>query len=119
MATNYSNWTVNQLKKEIIKIQKAIKTKEARDKKAALAKIKAVAKKSGFDLSELVGAASSGGKKPTAGKSKKKAKARGTVEPKYKNPAIPTETWSGRGRQPVWVKEHINGGGTLENIAIK
>ncbi len=43
---------------------------------------------------------------------------RGTVAPKYRNPADPTQAWSGRGRQPAWVQAHIAGGGTLEGIAI-
>lgn len=29
-----------------------------------------------------------------------------------------TETWSGRGRQPKWVVEFVNGGGKLEDIAV-
>jgi DNA-binding protein H-NS len=29
------------------------------------------------------------------------------VFPKYQNPKNPAETWSGRGRQPLWVKEQL------------
>jgi len=29
------------------------------------------------------------------------------VEPKFCNPADPTETWSGRGKQPHWVRNLI------------
>lgn len=43
---------------------------------------------------------------------------RGTVAPKYRNPTEPAQTWSGRGRQPVWVQAHIAGGGSLEDLAI-
>jgi DNA-binding protein H-NS len=30
------------------------------------------------------------------------AKRRSKVAPKYRNPADPSQTWSGRGRQPRW-----------------
>ncbi len=51
-------------------------------------------------------------------KGKKGKGGRGTVAPKYRNPADPTQTWSGRGRQPVWVAAHIASGGTLEAVTI-
>src|SRR5262249_17500993 len=31
------------------------------------------------------------------------------VLPKYKNPEKPTEVWSGRGKQPLWVREQLEG----------
>lgn len=37
-----------------------------------------------------------------------------TVEVKYRNPADPTQQWSGRGRQPAWVKAWIASGKSLE-----
>ncbi len=49
MATNYSNWSLEKLNKEVEKIQRVIKSKEARDRKATLAKLVTVARKSGFD----------------------------------------------------------------------
>ena len=30
------------------------------------------------------------------------------VFPKYQNPSVPTETWSGRGKQPRWLVAAIN-----------
>lgn len=43
---------------------------------------------------------------------------RGIVAPKYRNPADQAQTWSGRGRQPVWIQAHVAGGGRLEDLAI-
>lgn len=37
-----------------------------------------------------------------------------TVEAKYRNPADPTQQWSGRGRQPAWVKAWIASGKSVE-----
>lgn len=40
------------------------------------------------------------------------------VIPKYQNPAEPTETWSGRGRQPRWVSAQLASGKTLDDFTI-
>jgi DNA-binding protein H-NS len=42
-----------------------------------------------------------------------------TVFPKYQNPAEPSETWSGRGKQPRWLKSALNAGGTIEDFKIQ
>lgn len=44
---------------------------------------------------------------------------RGPVPPKYRNPNNPTETWTGRGRQPKWVSALLEQGYTLEQLKIK
>lgn len=38
-----------------------------------------------------------------------------TVKVKYRNPNDPTQQWSGRGRQPPWVKTWIESGKPLED----
>lgn len=40
------------------------------------------------------------------------------VAPKYRNPAVPEMTWSGRGRKPGWVTEALAACKTLEDMAI-
>ena len=40
------------------------------------------------------------------------------VLPKYKNPRNPTETWSGRGKQPWWVREQLDAGKKLDQFLI-
>jgi DNA-binding protein H-NS len=40
------------------------------------------------------------------------------VFPKYQNPNNSAETWSGRGRQPHWVRAQIKAGKTLEHFLI-
>lgn len=77
---------LKQLKKNV---DKAISTFEARQKHAALAELEKKAADLGFSLNELVG----------AGKIRKPA------APKYRNPADASQTWTGRGRTPQWVKD--------------
>jgi DNA-binding protein H-NS len=40
------------------------------------------------------------------------------VLPKYQNPAMPTETWSGRGKQPRWLVSALKAGGKIEDFII-
>lgn len=40
------------------------------------------------------------------------------VRPKYRNPKNPTETWSGRGRVPRWLKPQLRGGRKLADFLI-
>ncbi|MCP2124614.1 DNA-binding protein H-NS [Bradyrhizobium ottawaense] len=40
------------------------------------------------------------------------------VVPKYFNPLKPTETWSGRGKQPRWLVAALQSGHTLEEFRI-
>ncbi|WP_299771189.1 H-NS histone family protein [uncultured Tateyamaria sp.] len=82
---------------------KAISSYEARKRKEALAAVEAKAAEMGFSLSELTG-----GAKPKGPK----------APPKYCHPENPAKTWTGRGRQPNWVKEALAGGKALEDLLI-
>jgi DNA-binding protein H-NS len=63
---------------------------ETRARAQAMAALEAKARELGFSISELAGAAISNTKK------------RLTTPVKYRNPANPMQTWSGRGRRPAW-----------------
>jgi DNA-binding protein H-NS len=51
-------------------------------------------------------------KKPTARRSYP------PVRPKFCNPNNPTETWSGRGKQPRWVSQQLLSGKRLDQFLI-
>jgi DNA-binding protein H-NS len=40
------------------------------------------------------------------------------VLPKYQNPAVPGETWSGRGKRPRWLVSALKAGGKIEDFEI-
>ena len=44
---------------------------------------------------------------------------RGTVAPKYRNPKDPSQTWAGRGLQPLWIRDAIKSGKKLNSFLIK
>lgn len=40
------------------------------------------------------------------------------VFPKYRNPAVPAETWSGRGKRPRWLVSALKAGRAIEDFKI-
>jgi DNA-binding protein H-NS len=40
------------------------------------------------------------------------------VHPKYQNPALPDQTWSGRGKQPHWIRRLLADGKTMDDCRI-
>jgi len=40
------------------------------------------------------------------------------IPPKYRNTSPPYEAWSGRGKQPRWLKKALDAGGKLEDFKI-
>lgn len=83
-------------------------SRQAEELAAAEAKILELAKASGVDLKKLAG-----GSPGKAAKAEKK----GSVAPKYRNPENPEQTWTGRGKPPVWAKA-MKDAGTLESAMI-
>ena len=82
-------------------------------------KVIALAKAEGYTVAELFG-----GKSAKAAPAKKAAKkgakkAAKKVAPKYRNPANPKETWSGRGKQPLWLAAQVKKGKKVEEFLIK
>ena len=89
------------------------------------AQLSKLAKAEGYTIEELFGDAPAA---PRARKATKATKAPaktagrklGKVAPKYRNPAIPKETWTGRGKQPRWMAElTAKGGKKPEDFLIK
>ena len=99
------------------KKEQALKSK-SHDK--VLAKIVTMAKEAGLTAADINKALSSG-KPAKAGKapkvSKRGALAGKKVAPKYRNPANPEQTWTGRGVSPSWVQA-LKASGTLDSALI-
>lgn len=119
MSENYSDWSVQNLQKEIKKIEKAIKIAQARDKKSILAKMENIARQNGFELHELLSERKTPVKNAAKKRlSSKKPRTRLKVAPKYRNPDDHSQTWTGRGRKPLWVTAQLAAGATLDNLQI-
>lgn len=94
-------------------------------KRPAVSKVRAqltkLAKAHGYSIEEVFG-----GTAPARGRTAKASKAPakavrklGKVAPKYRNPANPKETWTGRGKQPRWLAALTTKGKKVEEFLIK
>jgi DNA-binding protein H-NS len=105
MAKALEKMSLEELQAHQKEVEAALKGYEKKRKAEALAAVRATAKEFGFTLEELTG-----------GKALAKSGSKGAA--KYANPADPSQTWTGRGRQPNWVKEALAKGKSLESMAI-
>lgn len=98
----------NMSLKELRDLHKAVGRQidgfEAKKREQALTAAQKAAEEHGFSLKDLLAS----GKAPKA-----------AVAPKYANPDNTSETWTGRGRQPRWVKDHLTAGGTVDDLLIQ
>lgn len=105
MAADLGTMSLEELQAHQREVEAAIKGYEKKRRADALAAVRETARAHGYTLEELMGA------KPAA-----KAATKGAA--KYANPADPSQTWTGRGRQPGWVKEALAAGKSLDTMAI-
>lgn len=102
MANDLETMDRKQLEKLRSDVDKAIESLEGRRKAEARKAAEEMAKSHGYSLDDLVTK-----EKPT----RKSA-------PKYRNPEDPRQTWTGRGRQPGWIKDAMADGRPMEDFAI-
>ena len=104
MKFDLDNMSLKELRDLHKAVGRQIDGYEAKKKEQAMAAAQRAAEEHGFSLKELL----AGGKASKA-----------TVAPKYANPEDKSETWTGRGRQPRWVKCHLDAGGSIDDLMIK
>ncbi len=108
MTIDLSTLSAPQLEELAVQVQDEIKRRKAQAKKSLIADMEKLAREAGVSLSELFDVVTA----------KKPAKAKSAVAAKYRNPNDGSQTWSGRGRQPLWLAALIAEGKKLEDLAI-
>lgn len=111
MDFNLDSLSLKELKDLQVSVARTIATFEDRKRREALAALEAVARDNGFSLGELVG-----GGFPSVSKGKKSVSA--PIAPKYCNPHNKADTWSGRGRKPLWFQAALDSGKTADDMLI-
>lgn len=86
-------------------VEKALVSAEKRERQEARKAAEKAAAEFGFSLSEL---------SDDAPRSAKGSKAKA----KYRNPAAPDQTWTGRGRKPQWVHDALKSGADISELEI-
>lgn len=115
--TSNASAQIAKLQKQLAALQKKESERSKAKQSKALASIVKIAKDAGLSADDIAAAFKSGksaAKKKTVRKSTNAGK---TVAPKYRNPADPTQTWTGRGKSPAWVAS-MKAAGTLETALI-
>ena len=103
-------------------IEQAKREKSRKQKRAPIAavrkKLAKLAVAEGYSIEELFGDKSAARAKPASGATPRKSTKGSTVAPKYRNPANPAETWSGRGKHPRWLAGLIGSGRNIDDFRI-
>lgn len=101
-----SNLSSSELRNLQEQIKRELKQREGMDKQKAREQIFAIAQQVGVPLKELL--AGYPGTRNRGGK----------VAARYRNPANPAQQWTGRGRQPKWVRDWVDGGNPIDGLRI-
>ncbi len=102
-----SNMSVADLRNLQEQIKQEMKKRETQDLQKAREQILAIAQSVGVPLKDLL---ATGGR----GNSSKG----NTVAVRYRHPDNASQQWTGRGRQPKWVKEWVEGGKSLDKLRV-
>jgi DNA-binding protein H-NS len=99
---NLSELSFTELQELHAKVVTAIEQQQAAEKADAKKQILELVKLHGLSLDDVLS----------------NAAVRKPVEAKYKNPNDVSQTWTGRGRKPVWVQALLDEGFSLDDLAI-
>ena len=99
-----SNMSLVELRNLQEQIKQEMKQREHQDLAKAREQILAIAQSVGIPLKDLI---ASGARAKT-----------GTVAVRYRNPGDAAQQWTGRGRQPKWIKEWVESGKSLDLLRV-
>ena len=108
MLTDIAQLGLDELSKLVVDAQKALDARQAAERKAVIAEIHALAASIGVTVS-IDGA---------KGKSSRSSLKGQKVAAKYRNPHDVSQTWTGRGVQPRWLKALVDAGKRIEDFLI-
>ncbi|HXH02606.1 MAG TPA: H-NS histone family protein [Candidatus Competibacteraceae bacterium] len=102
-------YSIPELKELIAKAEKEIQRKEQLQVKEIRSKIEELASSVGMTPEQVL----------SFDIRKRKAGGAGAgTAVRYRNPDNPSQTWSGRGKQPNWLKEALERGAKKEDFAV-
>ena len=101
---NLSTLNLAELRNLADKVQQEMQGRERQELDKAREQIMAIAQQAGIPLKQLI----LDGLHPRAGK----------VAVQYRNPNNASEQWTGRGRQPLWVKSWVESGKSIDLLRV-
>lgn len=109
MTVDLKSMSRKELEKLARSVEKALERLQKQDLKKVRLEMEKIAAAHGVSVEDVLGSKQ---KSPA----KKTAKAKSAA--KYANPADPTQTWTGKGRQPNWFKQATDAGTSPDSMAI-
>ena len=109
MAIDIKSLNQNQLNDLIQKAQARQQELEKEKVTRVREKVQALLKAEGISFEEVFGAGAA---------VRGKRRGTGSVAPKYRNPADPEQTWSGRGKRPRWFNDALKAGKKEKDLAV-
>lgn len=121
--SDLTSLTLAGLKKLQVAVAREIEKRQKKDKDAVLREIEKVAKSAGLSLADLLGGGASApkrrGRQPKAvGTEAADAPVKRKARAKFADPDNPSKKWTGRGRKPQWVVNHLAAGKSLDDLKI-
>lgn len=96
-------------------VEKALQKIQKQDLKKVRAEMEKLAAAHGVSVEDVLGGKAAG-KTTAKSASKKTPKAKSVA--KFANPTNPSQTWTGKGRQPNWFKDATQAGTSPESMAV-
>jgi DNA-binding protein H-NS len=103
-----SVYSVEELKALIARAKRAIALKQRRRLQQVREQIEQLASGLNMSIEEVM----------NRGRQVGKVYSNTAAEIKFRNPADPAQTWTGRGKRPRWLQEALRQGAKLEDFAI-
>lgn len=104
---NLEKLSIPELNELQVKITKEIAQRKIDEKQKLISDVAAMVEARGFALDDIIGGAKT---------TKKGQRKPATI--KYRNPQNPELTWSGRGRQPGWIKAWLAEDKSIDKLAV-
>lgn len=112
MSVDLSKMSVAELKSLADQASNMVGTRHQEELKAGYAQVEQIARGLNVSVEELVAVGQKTSKKASGAPRK-------AVAPRYRNTSDPSETWTGRGKQPRWLAAQIAGGAQVTDFLIK
>jgi len=100
-------FSIGELEELVERIQGEIETKRERIKAELLEELGKKAEAAGLTVEQVLG------------KQGRAPKRKSSAVVKYRNPGDSSQTWSGKGRKPAWLKDALQAGTKLEDLLIE
>ena len=108
---NLSQWE----RKDLLILQRMLEQELTQrsdtERKAAMQQINAICQQMGVPMLEILGM--------TNLKNRQGPRLGSKVDVRYQHPEKPELKWTGRGRQPIWMRQWLAAGGTMEQVDLR